>query len=191
MAHKLVGNWDSGLAFDLHTVASTHLGVDEHGHDRFENTRSEMGELVYQLKYRSDRDAAKRIAELTDSIGGIQDFDFIIPIPATNKKRAFQPVDLIAQEIGRRREVPVLIGVLTNNGTEELKGISDPVARNELLVEAISLVNPEQLNGKKLLLIDDLFRSGSTLSVATDILRNNANPAKISVFTMTKTRSNR
>ena len=50
MAHKLIGNWDSGLAYDLHTVASTHLGVDENGYDRFENTRSEMGELVYQLK---------------------------------------------------------------------------------------------------------------------------------------------
>jgi len=191
MAHKLVGNWDSGLAFDLHTVSSTHLGVDQHGYDRFENTRSEMGELVYQLKYRSDKGSAKKIAELTDAIGGIEDFDHIIPIPATNKNRVYQPVDLIAQEIGARRGVNVLFGVLLNNGKEELKGVSDPVARNELLAEAITVVEPARLEGKKLLLIDDLYRSGSTLSVATTELRRRAHPAKISVFTMTKTRSNR
>ena len=50
MAFTLEGNWKSGKAYDLHTVSSTHLGTDEFGHDRFENKRSEMGELVFQFK---------------------------------------------------------------------------------------------------------------------------------------------
>ncbi|AXK42889.1 ComF family protein [Erythrobacter aureus] len=191
MTHKLHGNWDSGLAFDLHTVSSTHLGVDEHGHDRFENVRSEMGELVFQLKYRGDKSAAEKIAKLTDDIGGIEDFDFIVPIPATNKNRPYQPVDLISLAIGKRRGVKVLLGALSNDGKEELKSVTDPVARDELLAEAIGVVEPEQFNGKKVLLIDDLYRSGSTLKVATKNLREKGKPAKVSVFTMTKTRSNR
>ncbi len=43
MAHKLIGSWKKGLAFDIHTVESLYLGVDQFGHDRFDNTRSEMG----------------------------------------------------------------------------------------------------------------------------------------------------
>jgi len=54
MRYEIKGNWKKGLAFDLHTVASVYLGVDEYGHGRFDNTRSEIGELIYQLKYRSE-----------------------------------------------------------------------------------------------------------------------------------------
>ncbi|MSO71645.1 MAG: hypothetical protein EXQ88_06505 [Alphaproteobacteria bacterium] len=85
MAITLEGNWKSGKAYDLHTVASTHLGVDQFGHDRFENTRSEMGELVYQLKYKCEKSAVEKIVSLLDSIGGIKSFNYILPIPPTKK----------------------------------------------------------------------------------------------------------
>lgn len=91
MVIDLEGNWKSGKAFDLHTVASTHLGTDEFGHDRWETTRSEMGELVYQLKYRFDQAAVAKIIALLDKISGIEKFDFILPIPATNKTRPIKP----------------------------------------------------------------------------------------------------
>ena len=51
MAIKISGNWKKGLAFDVHTLDSTYLGVDENGHHQWENTRSDMGEFVYTLKY--------------------------------------------------------------------------------------------------------------------------------------------
>ncbi|MGH6632289.1 MAG: hypothetical protein ACREB0_02915, partial [Sphingopyxis sp.] len=108
MAISLEGKWHSGLAFDLHTISSTHLGVDEFGHDRFENTRSEMGELVYQLKYRYDKASLSKIVSLLDKIKGIEKFDYIAPIPPTNKKRPFQPVELIAHALGERRGVKVV-----------------------------------------------------------------------------------
>jgi competence protein ComFC len=102
MAITLEGNWMSGKAYDLHTKSSTHLGTDEFGHDRFDNTRSEMGELVYQLKYKHDKSKVEEIVTLLDQIGGIENFDFIIPIPPTNKNRPIKPVELIAVELGKR-----------------------------------------------------------------------------------------
>lgn len=191
MAITLEGNWRSGKAFDLHTVSSTHLGVDEYGHDRFENTRSEMGELVYQLKYRSDRSAAQKIAELLDGIKGIEGFDYLVPIPPTKKNRPFRPVEVIAEALGARRGVKVLPDLLINDGDEELKGISDPVERNERLKKAMRLNAKADIAGKKLLLVDDLYRSGSTLTVATDLLYREGKAETVSVLTMTKTRSNR
>ena len=43
----------------------------------------------------------------------------------------------------------------------------------------------------KILLVDDLYRSGTTLRVATDLLKTTGKAEKVSVLTMTKTRSNR
>jgi predicted amidophosphoribosyltransferase len=192
MVFTLEGNWKSGKAFDLHTVSSTHLGTDEFGHDRFDNQRSEMGELVYRLKYRQDKSAVSKIIELLDGIGGIENFDVIIPIPPTNKTRPIKPVELIAIALGERRKVAVDLNALINDGNEELKGITDPVARNELLEAAFKLNTPEhKYAGKKVLLLDDLYRSGSTLRVATALLYKQGQVSQVSVLTMTKTRSNR
>lgn len=191
MAITLQGNWKFGKAYDLHTVASTHIGTDEFGHDRFDNKRSEMGELVYQLKYKNDASAVERIIQLLDGIGGIEKFDFILPIPPTNKNRPIKPVELVALALGKRRGVPVAADALSNSGNEELKGITDPVARNELLETALQLQPTSMFEGKKVLLVDDLYRSGATLRVATDLLYRQGKAAQVSVLTMTKTRSNR
>lgn len=191
MVIDLEGNWKTGKAYDLHTVASTHLGTDEFGHNRWETTRSEMGELVYQLKYRSDQTTVPKIITLLDKISGIEKFDFIIPIPATNKSRSFQPVELIAVALGKQRGVTVLTDALANNGSAELKGITDPVARDELLKQALQLSGAARFKDKKVLLVDDLYRSGSTLRIATDLLYREGQAEHVSVLTMTKTRSNR
>jgi competence protein ComFC len=188
---KLEGNWRSGRAYDLHTVASTYLGVDEFGRDRFDNTRSEMGDLVYQLKYKGDQSVVTQIMKLLDNIGGIEKFDFLIPIPPTNRNRSVQPVELITEALGKRRGVPVLKEFLRNSGDEELKSITDPVARDELLQKALEIVGKENISDKKVLLVDDLYRSGSTLRIATDLLYNKAHVGVVSVLTMTKTRANR
>ena len=43
----LRGPWDAGFALDKHTRSITYLGVDQWGHDRYETTRSPVGELLY------------------------------------------------------------------------------------------------------------------------------------------------
>lgn len=56
---KIHGNWMDGHALDIHTVESLYLGVNELGYDVYDTTRSEVGELLYRLKYRSDLAAAE------------------------------------------------------------------------------------------------------------------------------------
>lgn len=191
MVIDLDGNWHRGKAYDVHTVSSTYLGVDELGHDKFETARSKMGELVYQLKYRSDKSVLPEIVELLDEIKGIEKFDYLVPVPATKKSRPFQPVELIAQALGERRGVKVLSHCLENSGDLELKGISDPVERSDRLKSAIKIADGVDVSGKSVLLVDDLYRSGSTLMVATDILYKTGKARNVCVLTMTKTRSHR
>jgi predicted amidophosphoribosyltransferase len=192
MKYRLDGNWKKGLAFDLHTIASNYLGPDEYGRDRWDTTRSEMGELIYRLKYGGDRSAVKRVIELLKAINGIEKFDAIIPVPSTNRNRPYQPVDEIAKELGAERGVEVLTGFLEKEaGGQELKAVGNPTERKVLLKGAIKVAGDTDISRKNVLLIDDLYRSGATLNVAADVLYNSANVRSVCVLTMTKTRSRR
>jgi predicted amidophosphoribosyltransferase len=192
MTIELKGNWKNGFAFDVHTLDSVYLGVDERGHDRWENTRSEMGQLLYDLKYHSDKSAVKKIVDLLDKFKGLETMDCIIPIPATNSQRKIQPVLEIAKELGSRIRVPVFDGVLTKKkGGVELKNLEDPDKRRELLKETLVLSDKHDISDQNVLLVDDLYRSGATLSAATEILYEKASVKNVYVLTMTKTRSKR
>jgi len=191
MTYTIEGNWAKGIAFDLHTLSSEYLGQDENGHDQFDNKRSEMGELVYQLKYKNDTSVVPKIIDLIQNIGNIDKFDAFVTIPPTNKNRPQQPVNLIASELGKRVNIPVYLDALEKNGGHQLKEITDPEQRAEELQKTMFFTKKHDLTNKNILLIDDLFRSGSTLRVATKILLEEAKAQKVSVLTMTKTRSNR
>jgi competence protein ComFC len=191
MTIELKGPWKKGVAYDVHSLDSVYMGVDQFGHDQWNTTRSEMGELVYKLKYRGDRSVVAKIVDLLGKYKGLETMDVIIPIPST-KLRATQPVCLIAKELGSRINVPVLEDAIQNSpGGKELKNVDSPRERKELLQEHMSLTNKHDLSGKNILLLDDLYRSGSTLSIATDMLYKEANVNEVFVLTMTKTRSNR
>lgn len=192
MTIELKGNWKRGFAFDVHTLSSVYLGVEALGHKKWESTRSEMGELVYRLKYRGDKTLVVKIVDLLGKYPGIDTLDAIIPIPPTNRSRTFQPVNEIARELGKRVNVEVLDNILEKQGGgQELKNVEGFDERKSILENNLVLMNNYDLSRKNVLLIDDLYRSGSTLTVATDILYQQAHAATVSVLTMTKTRSKR
>ncbi|MEY3788788.1 MAG: hypothetical protein RIQ94_940 [Pseudomonadota bacterium] len=192
MIYKLDGNWKAGVAYDLHTLSSEYLGQDEYGHDRYNNTRSEMGEFVYQLKYQHDETVVGKIVDLLQDINGLKTIEVIIPIPPSNKNRISQPVFSIASELGKRLKILVYLDFLAKtNKAEELKGIEEQEKRIGILEKTMFIENNYDLADKKILLIDDLYRSGSTLKVATNLLYNKTKAKDVYVLTMTKTRSNR
>lgn len=188
---KIDGSWLSGVALDVHTTGSTYVGVDQFGHDRFESTRSEVGELLYRLKYKADLKAAQELIETTAAFLAPHrsKFDLIIPVPPS-AKRAMQPVIEVARGIGTALGIPVIDCVKTNRETSQLKGVTDLQERQSLLA-GLHTVDPAHTQNKNILLFDDLFRSGSTLNAVTDILLAEGKAAAVRVLTLTRTRSNR
>ncbi len=192
MSIQLDGNWRKGFAFDEHTLSSIYLGIDDAGHDRYDTKRSEMGELVYQLKYKKNRSVIPQIIDLLMKFKGFDQFDFIIPMPASNNSRSVQPVLEIARELGNRVNVAVEEHALIKQGqSPELKNVTDIYERERVLRQHLTLNSHKSFEGKTILLLDDLFRSGSTLKVATEVLYQLGKAKDIMVLTMTKTRSNR
>jgi len=190
MTIQLKGRWRLGFTFDVHTLESVHLGLGDGGRDRWESNRSEMGQLLYDLKYRGDRSKAERIAEILDGFGGIESVDAIVPAPSSNVDRSFQPVVEIAKSLGARRGVPVIEDLLFKEGDgSEIKNVDSFRERSHLLRESIRLNEEHDVRGQNILLIDDLFRSGATLTVATELLYDSAGARDVFVFALTKTRS--
>ena len=187
---RIAGNWYSGVALDVHTISSTYLGVNEAGHDVFDTKRSEIGELLYRLKYDGDRSAAEPIIVAASNFlrPYRAKFDIIVPVPPS-ATRVAQPVITLAIGIGAAIGVPVVQCITTTRAAAPLKGVTDPNKRKELLA-GLYTVDPSRTVGKSVLLFDDLFRSGSTMNAVTDILMQQGKAAVVRALTITRTRSN-
>lgn len=61
---RIYGSWDEGIVFDNHMLKSVFVGYDENQKEIFENTRTQIGELLYQFKYRQNKQYLKEIIEL-------------------------------------------------------------------------------------------------------------------------------
>ena len=144
------------------------------------------------MKYKQDASALPTIITLLDKIKGLEQFDYIIPIPPTDRTRPFQPVTEIARALGQHRGVKVLTDLLAKTaGGQQLKNVDDPEERETLLRASICIEGKTPVSGCNILLVDDLYRSGATLRVATELLMQKAKANSVCVLTMTKTRSKR
>jgi hypothetical protein len=59
----LKGSWDEGWALDKHVLSSEYIGDNPFGNPTFRTVRTEIGELVFRLKYRGDLSVLKQIAD--------------------------------------------------------------------------------------------------------------------------------
>lgn len=108
---------------------------------------------------------------------------------ASNQTRPFQPVTEIAKALGAARGVTVRPNLLMKTGpTPQLKNIDDASERRAMPKATLRLTSTADLPGTRVLLVDDLFRSGDSLRAATELLVE-AGVEQVSVLTMTKTRN--
>ena len=187
----LIGNWVEGFALDIHSTGSDYLGDDEWGHPQFNTHRSELGELLFRLKYRSNRLVLDEIVVtvvdfLTKQWQIAGKIDFLVPIPPS-RARAFQPVPEIAKMVGAQLNLEVMVDALAKKrDTPELK--DSPADERRAIVANVFEANEARLKGKTVLLMDDLYSSGATITEATRALYQTGGVLKVYVLTLTKTK---
>jgi predicted amidophosphoribosyltransferase len=186
---SISGPWKQGYAFDIHTLRSEYKGDNEYGHPVFDTIRSPMGQCLYEVKFGQKIAAIKKIIQLLLAedtfVKFISNIDIILPVPPSNKYRRLQPVVLIAQEIARALKKELRQDILSSSNSEEVKNLD----MNEKYARIKNSVGIEgQLDkSKNILVFDDVFDSGSTLTAMTRALIEEGY-TDISVFTLTKTR---
>lgn len=183
---QIEGEWDDGYALAKHSLSSVYLGDDDYGHARYDTTRSEPGEALFQLKFRNDWSRARPIAyEIAKHIvPRFEPVDIIIPMPASTS-RARQPVTEIARELAHLIMKPVTETLLIASvpvGSPKLKNLSTREAKDAALNGRFSIA--DVLPGaerRDILLLDDLFDSGATMDAAVRALRGYAKIGSIYV----------
>lgn len=188
---RLIGKWRDGWALDLHTLRSEFVGYDEYGRPRFETTRSEIGELLYDLKFRQNKEAAGAIADAAHEFlrRWKPDVDLLVPVPSSTP-RPWQPVEVLVDEIGKRTGHKIQNCVTRTREAPQLKNVFDLDERLGILQD-LHRIAAGSIDGRSVLLVDDLYRSGATLNSITEALYSEGGAKSVHVLAMTKTRSNR
>jgi ATP-dependent DNA helicase RecQ len=170
------GSWSAGFALDFH---SGFKGADWN--------RSGVGDLVYRLKYESDASVLPKLIEQTRALFAahpeMNQFDLIVPVPSSTP-REFSPVHEFCKALSGAVDKPVQPCVVKTRQTKPQKEMRTLPQKRDNVAGAFALNNV--INGKQILLVDDLFDSGATLEEITKVLiRSKA--ARVNVLTLTRT----
>jgi ComF family protein len=160
---------------------------------------SGLRELIHLLKYNGVRPAANVLGRmLVEAIEDLQplfagDEVLVVPVPLHRRKlrqRGFNQSELIALAalklkpaasrfrlsaglLERRRETKSQIGLSRHQRRENIRG-------------AFVVAKPDEIDGREILLVDDVFTTGTTVSECARILRRAGAP-KVYVATVART----
>ena len=182
------GNWRAGYALDFYSVPyneATRTGE-----------RTEIGALVEQVKYYDDRSQIQPIAEIAakfikedfavDNHPVLPYISAIIPMPPS-QSRTFQPVPEIAETIGGLLNIAVPTNYLIKvRQTQRIQHLPS-VESKQTEIQGAFNIQSQDLQGRFVLLFDDVYASGTTLTEATNVLFRRGRVSHVLVLTLTRT----
>lgn len=118
----------------------------------------------------------------------LKSYDTIIPVPISSERRnerGYNQSELLAKELAKKLNIECVKNCLIKNKNIIEQSRLTKAERQKNIQGVYILKNKERLINKKLLLIDDIFTTGSTVNECCKILKQ-ANPRKIDVFTIAK-----
>ena len=142
-------------------------------------------DMIHSLKFGGKKYLVKTIgAMMADAFlkYGMEG-EIIVPVPMTakdEKKRGFNQAELLAYEVGARLNIPVLPALAKIKDTAVQKELTGK-ERAENLTKAFEVVFP-QVKDRKILLIDDIFTTGTTVNECAKTLLK-AKCKEVSVLT--------
>jgi competence protein ComFC len=126
--------------------------------------------LLFQLKYRG-QNTVDQVADVMAEFfnkkpNTLARIDLVVPVPPSTPRQVQPVVKIaiaIAEKLGKTFSANA---VQKTKDTPGLKNVHDPEERRELLDGAFE-IDRDQVKGKGILLIDDLYRSGATANAVT------------------------
>ena len=151
-----------------------------------------ISNLLVQLKFNGDLSGLASLAALAREARAeslLQEPDFILPVPLHLSRlrwRGFNQALLLAKACFPSWKDRIRVDLLQRHRpTVPQLGLSGAERRSNLL-GAFSLRNPSELAGRRVLLVDDVFTTGSTLRECAEVL-SQTGAAKIVAFTVART----
>ena len=147
---------------------------------------------VHQFKFGGQLKWTPCLAELLETAyleWGLEAPDLIVPVPLHPKRlseRGFNQAGVLARELGRKIKTPVSPEALLR------KNRTSPQARlkrNERLKNvkgAFEISDDRKVRGGRILLIDDVFTTGTTLSECAKVLKARGGALEVHALTVTR-----
>lgn len=135
-----------------------------------------LRETIREFKFHGKNYLSKPLGELlldTMSKNEISHIDLIIPVPMTRRKQAkrgYNQSELLGRYISEKLEIEMKLKTLIKRKNTKAQSSLDSKARKNNLKGVFSVKNEKVLRDKKILLIDDIITTGSTLEECGKVL---------------------
>ncbi|HLO31481.1 MAG TPA: RecQ family ATP-dependent DNA helicase [Anaerolineales bacterium] len=172
----LIGSWQTGWSLGFHSRITGGAW-----------SRSGVGDLTYRLKYESDTTVLPALIEHTLNLfqahPEMRQNDLIIPVPSSTERKV-NPVHIFCETLASRIKIPMQTCVIKTRQTQPQKEMKTLAQKRANVAGAFALCG--EIKSKRVLLVDDLFDSGTTLEEITQLLLKHE-AACINVLTLTRT----
>ena len=115
--------------------------------------------------------------------------DLIIPVPLhpeRERERGFNQALLLARELARLAQLPLAEHSVSRQvHTERHRAGMDSKARRKSVAKAFAVCHPDLIAGRRVLLIDDVFTTGATVSACAEVLKD-AGAEEVFVLTVAR-----
>ncbi len=148
---------------------------------------SRVGMLVHQSKYENAGPFADELVSLATKLictrYPIQTISGIVSVPPTKSGKL---VEDFAKRIAPQLQIDYLPVMRKTRVTGEQKNFTNQIQKEVNVRNAFSITSPKFINGRNILLIDDIYDSGYTLREVAQTLMN-AGALAVYPFTITRT----
>jgi ComF family protein len=150
---------------------------------------SKYQRLVHFLKYKGLKEIGEELGKLmgNELLGSsFPEADYVVPVPLHRKKqkqRGYNQSEWIAKGISFVIQKPLSVNNLIREHFTPTQTRKNRFERWQNVEGIFKVVNPEEYNGKHILIIDDVITTGSTLEAAAVTLLK-AGAAKVSIATL-------
>ena len=151
---------------------------------------SETAQLVYRLKYNNrpdiGEDMGRIMANELQAADFFSDIDVLLPVPLASKRlrqRGYNQSEQLAIGISDITHLPIVSKVLRRKHFQQSQTTLNRWQRQENVTDTFQLKEEHLLQGKHVLLIDDICTTGATLIACANVLKD-IEDIRISVLTL-------
>jgi ComF family protein len=151
-----------------------------------------MAEAIHRFKYQGASHLAKVLgtflAEYKDPEFPFSDFELILSVPLHPRRlrqRGFNQSLLLARRVRRRHSIPLEITALQRTRHTEPQTQLSGSERQKNIRGAFEVRRPEVVAEKHILLVDDVFTTGSTVQECAKVLLR-AGAQQVDVLTLAR-----
>jgi ComF family protein len=143
----------------------------------------------YQSKTRLGRHLAALLADQARRMPQVREgVDVVLAVPlhrARLRQREFNQSLLLAHRLGRELSAPLLIDALERSRWTRPQVELDGEERRKNVRKAFTVKRPDQIEGRRILLVDDVYTTGATVNECAKVLKK-AGAQAVHVLTLAR-----